>query len=108
MPAPKPQTASAGPGQAPPQTPADTVTLAGRGRYAFVDLATTGCAPIRDAIIGIAILTVEDGQLIDTWPSLAQPETRLPPTIERLNGWRIRYSMFPCLTIQSARGSLLA
>ncbi len=57
-----------------------------QGRYAFVDLETTGGDPVRDRIIEIAIITVEDGEAIDEWSSLVAPETRVPATVVSLTG----------------------
>ncbi len=55
-------------------------------KLAFVDLETTGARSFYDRIIEIGIVRVEDNQIVDTYSSLLNPETHLPPEIERLTG----------------------
>ena len=52
----------------------------------LIDIETTGTRASRDRIIEIAALKVIDGQVIDQWASLINPECRLPSTIAQLTG----------------------
>jgi len=56
------------------------------GRYAFVDVETTGGNPGRHRIIEIAVVTLEDGEIVDEWSSLVHPECSIPRTITGLTG----------------------
>lgn len=42
-------------------------------RYAVIDTETTGLTPLRSTILEIAIVTVEDGRVIDRWSSKVKP-----------------------------------
>lgn len=53
---------------------------------AFVDIETTGTSILRDRIIEIGILRVENGKLVSTFNSLINPQTHLPPSIENMTG----------------------
>jgi DNA polymerase-3 subunit epsilon len=53
---------------------------------AFVDIETTGLSSSYDRIIEIGILRVEDNKLVQTYHSLINPETHLPPEIELITG----------------------
>ena len=53
---------------------------------AFVDLETTGTTPTGDRITEIGIVRVEDGQLIEEWSSLVNPECTIPEEIQALTG----------------------
>lgn len=55
-------------------------------RLAIVDLETTGADPNRDRITEIAILIVEDGQLVDQWSTLVNPGMSIPYRIQELIG----------------------
>lgn len=55
-------------------------------RIAFVDLETTGTNASFNRITEIGIVTVADGQLVEEWSSLVNPEQRIPPAIEQLTG----------------------
>ncbi|MDO6388245.1 MULTISPECIES: exonuclease domain-containing protein [unclassified Uliginosibacterium] len=55
-------------------------------RLAIVDLETTGADPSRDRITEIAILVVEDGELIEQWSSLVNPGMPIPERIQELIG----------------------
>lgn len=55
-------------------------------KIAFVDLETTGARSYYDRIIEIGILRVEDGEIVSTYNTLINPETRIPPEIETLTG----------------------
>lgn len=52
---------------------------------AFVDLETTGATASKDRITEIGIILV-DGENVEEWSALVQPETRIPTHIERLTG----------------------
>jgi len=52
---------------------------------AFVDLETTGTIAIRDRITEIAIVTF-DGEKVERWSQLLNPETPIPPFVEQLTG----------------------
>jgi DNA polymerase III subunit epsilon len=52
----------------------------------FVDLETTGGSAAYDRITEIGILRVTDGELIEEWSSLVNPECPIPPHIEAFTG----------------------
>ena len=52
----------------------------------FVDTETTGLSPLRDRIIEIGMLRVEDGKLVDTFETLINPNMYVSPFIEELTG----------------------
>ncbi|MGE5385349.1 MAG: exonuclease domain-containing protein [Betaproteobacteria bacterium] len=52
---------------------------------AFVDLETTGATATHDRITEIGIVTW-DGVTAERWSQLVNPESRIPPFIERLTG----------------------
>lgn len=56
------------------------------GRYAFIDLETTGGNPVRDHITEVGIVLVDDGAIVDQWASLVRPGVPIPPEIQRLTG----------------------
>ncbi len=53
---------------------------------AFVDLETTGTTATGDRITEIGIVRVEDGQLVEEWSSLVNPECSIPEEIQVLTG----------------------
>jgi DNA polymerase-3 subunit epsilon len=55
-------------------------------RYAIVDLETTGGRANRDRITEIAIVVYEDGQIVDRFETLVNPETTIPYGITELTG----------------------
>ncbi|MCL4397883.1 exonuclease domain-containing protein [Patescibacteria group bacterium] len=55
-------------------------------KIAFVDIETTGTSLRRDRIIEIGVLRVEKNKLTDTYQTLVNPETYLPPEITLLTG----------------------
>lgn len=57
-------------------------------RLAFVDIETSGAHANSDRIIEIAIITVDKGQVSQTWSSLVNPECRLSGFIEGYTGIR--------------------
>ena len=57
-----------------------------RGRYAFVDLETTGTDPSRDRITEIGIVWMENGLRTGEWSTLVNPGMAIPPEIQTLTG----------------------
>ena len=55
-------------------------------KLAFIDVETTGANPVVDRITEIAILRVEDGELVERWSSLVNPGRPIPPNIQSLVG----------------------
>lgn len=55
-------------------------------RLAFIDLETTGSRSTRDRITEVAIKIWEDGEVVDAWQSLVNPECSIPPFIQSLTG----------------------
>ncbi|MEZ4688222.1 MAG: exonuclease domain-containing protein [Bacteroidia bacterium] len=55
-------------------------------RYAIIDVETTGGRPGRDRITEIAIALVEDGEVIDQFTTLLNPEVSIPYEITRITG----------------------
>jgi DNA polymerase-3 subunit epsilon len=53
---------------------------------AFVDLETTGTTPTGDRITEIGILRVADGEFLDEWSTLVNPECSIPEEIQVLTG----------------------
>jgi DNA polymerase III subunit epsilon len=55
-------------------------------KICFVDIETTGMSLKNDRVIEVGVLRIEDGKLIDTFNSLINPQTYIPPEIEILTG----------------------
>ncbi|WP_227818110.1 exonuclease domain-containing protein [Nitrogeniibacter aestuarii] len=55
-------------------------------RLAVVDLETTGAHPVRDRITEIAVLRIEDGEVVERWSSLTNPGVHIPGTIQNFTG----------------------
>ena len=53
---------------------------------AFVDLETTGTTPTGDRITEIGIVRIHDGELVEEWSSLVDPECTIPEVIQVLTG----------------------
>lgn len=53
-----------------------------------VDLETTGADPLRDRIIEVGIVRIEDGRVAGEWSSLVDPQGPLPPAIAAFTGIR--------------------
>ncbi len=53
---------------------------------AFVDLETTGTTPTGDRITEIGIVRVDDGEFVDEWSTLVNPECSIPEEIRALTG----------------------
>ncbi|HNI09135.1 MAG TPA: exonuclease domain-containing protein, partial [Thiobacillaceae bacterium] len=54
-------------------------------RLAFIDLETTGANPVRDRVTEIGIVLV-DGDRVETWSTLVNPERAIPAFIQQLTG----------------------
>jgi DNA polymerase-3 subunit epsilon len=52
----------------------------------FVDLETTGGNAARDRITEVGLIRLKDGELIDEWSSLVNPERPIPSYIEAFTG----------------------
>ena len=52
----------------------------------LLDCETTGGNPKRNRIIEIGLLVIEDGQLLERWQSFIDPQTNLPPFIQKITG----------------------
>ncbi len=55
-------------------------------KLAFVDIETTGGRTNFDRIIEIGIVRVEDDQVIDTYSTLINPHSHIPPEISQMTG----------------------
>src|SRR5258706_15563678 len=53
---------------------------------AFVDVETTGTSATGDRITEIGIVRVADGELVDEWSTLVNPECSIPEEIRALTG----------------------
>lgn len=56
------------------------------GRFAFVDVETTGGNPGRHRLIEVAVLLLDDGEVVEEWSSLVHPGCAIPRTISGLTG----------------------
>jgi DNA polymerase-3 subunit epsilon len=56
------------------------------GPLVFVDIETTGVSYTRNRVIEVAAIRVENGAVIDSFTSLVDPQTELPPFISGLTG----------------------
>ncbi|MFD2231424.1 exonuclease domain-containing protein [Alkalimarinus sediminis] len=54
--------------------------------FVFIDLETTGGSAPSDRIIEIGLKKVIDGEVVDEWQSLVNPEKTIPPFIENYTG----------------------
>jgi DNA polymerase III subunit epsilon len=55
-------------------------------KLAFVDVETTGANPVVDRITEIAVLRVENGEVLERWSSLVNPGMPIPANIQALVG----------------------
>lgn len=53
---------------------------------AFVDLETTGTSAMGDRVTEVAIVRVVEGELVEEWSSLVDPERSISPDIQILTG----------------------
>ncbi|MDR7869940.1 MAG: PolC-type DNA polymerase III [Tissierellaceae bacterium] len=54
--------------------------------YVIFDIETTGLSPINDSITEIGAIKIKDGQVIDTFSQLVNPERDIPEFITNLTG----------------------
>ena len=53
---------------------------------AFVDLETTGTTAVRDRVTEVAIVRVVEGEVVEEWSTLVDPECPIPEEIQALTG----------------------
>ena len=53
---------------------------------AIVDVETTGAHPAWDRVTEIAVVEVQDGEVVSEWSTLVNPGTSIPPAIQALTG----------------------
>jgi len=53
---------------------------------AIVDVETTGAHPAWDRVTEIAVVEVEDGEVVSEWSTLVNPGESIPPAIQALTG----------------------
>ena len=53
---------------------------------AIVDLETTGAHPAWNRVTEIAVVEVQDGEVVSEWSTLVNPGTSIPPAIQALTG----------------------
>ncbi len=53
---------------------------------AIVDLETTGAHPAWDRVTEVAVVEVQDGEVVSEWSTLVNPGTSIPPAIQALTG----------------------
>ncbi len=53
---------------------------------AIVDLETTGAHPAWDRVTEIAVVEVQEGEVVSEWSTLVNPGTGIPPAIQALTG----------------------
>ncbi|MDG1818370.1 MAG: 3'-5' exonuclease, partial [Porticoccaceae bacterium] len=55
-------------------------------KMVLLDLETTGGKATYNRVIEIGLLVIEQGEVIERWQSFIDPETKLPPFIQKLTG----------------------
>ena len=55
-------------------------------KMVLLDLETTGGKATHHRIIEIGLIVIEHGEVIERWQSFVDPETTLPPFIQKLTG----------------------
>jgi DNA polymerase-3 subunit epsilon len=55
-------------------------------RYAVVDVETTGFSPVRDQVVEIACVQVQDMRIRDAWSTLVDPGRPIPEYATRVHG----------------------
>ena len=53
---------------------------------AIVDVETTGAHPAWDRVTEIAVVEVNEGDVVSEWSTLVNPGTTIPPAIQALTG----------------------
>jgi DNA polymerase-3 subunit alpha (Gram-positive type) len=56
------------------------------GRFAFIDVETTGIDPNKCAVVEVAAQIVEDGHVVATFESLVNPLRGIPPFVTTIHG----------------------
>jgi DNA polymerase-3 subunit epsilon len=81
----------------------------------FVDLETTGGNPAIDRITEVGIVRVREGELIDEWSSLVNPECSIPAYIEAFTGisnemvaGAPRFAAIAAVVLQKLHGAVFA
>ena len=59
---------------------------AASARYAFIDVETTGFSPQNDAVVEVACQIVEDGNVVDAFETLIDPQIPIPLYATRVHG----------------------
>jgi DNA polymerase-3 subunit epsilon len=79
----------------------------------FVDLETTGGNAARDRITEVGLVRVRDGELVDEWSSLVNPERPIPSYIEAFTGISSemvadapRFAEIAALVLQKLQGAV--
>ncbi len=55
-------------------------------RLVLLDTETTGGNASRDRLTEIALIIIEDGEVVETWQQLLNPQTRIPHWITHITG----------------------
>jgi len=63
----------------------EIVQMRHNGKLIFIDLETTGANPLTDRITEIGIVEV-DGDTVNRWSTLVNPQAPIPPFIQNLTG----------------------
>ena len=56
------------------------------GRIACVDLETTGGHAGRDRVMEAGIVLLEDGEIVEEYSTLVNPQVRIPHAIQQFTG----------------------
>jgi DNA polymerase III epsilon subunit-like protein len=56
------------------------------GRYTVVDVETTGLSPAADAVVEVAVLCIEGGEVVDRFVSLVNPGRPIPVYASAVHG----------------------
>ena len=56
------------------------------GRYAVVDVETTGFSPTSDRVVEVACVVIQDGRVERRWSSLVDPERPIPWRASEIHG----------------------
>jgi DNA polymerase III epsilon subunit-like protein len=56
------------------------------GRYAVVDVETTGLSPSADAVVEVAVLRIEGGEIVEQFASLVHPGRPIPAYASGVHG----------------------
>ena len=56
------------------------------GRYAVVDVETTGFSPVTDRVVEVACVVLQDGRILQRWSSLIDPGRPIPTYATNVHG----------------------